>query len=73
MHPHRTGGSGHNAVLKCVAVATKILVECLIEKQIALWVSPVLSALLLVQGIIVNGYLTFRPPLTEEYELTHAR
>ena len=23
VHPHRTGGSGHNAVLKCVAVATK--------------------------------------------------
>ena len=23
VRPHRTGGSGHNAVLKCVAVATK--------------------------------------------------
>ena len=51
VHPHRTGGSGHNAVLKCVAVATKMLVECLNGKQIALWVSPVFSALLLMQGI----------------------
>lgn len=65
VHPHRTGGSGHNAVLKCVAVATKMLVECLNGKQIALWASPVFSALLLVQGFIVNGYLTSRPPLTE--------
>lgn len=65
VHPHRTGGSGHNAVLKCVAVATKMLVECLSGKQIALWVSSVFSALLLVQGFIVNGYLTVRPPLTE--------
>lgn len=73
VRPHRTGGSGHNAVLKCVAVATKMLVERLSGKQIALWVSSVFSALLLVQGFIVNGYLTVRPPLTEEYELTHAR
>ena len=65
VHPHRTGGSGHNAVLKCVAVATKMLVERLSGKQIALWVSSVFSALLLVQGFIVNGYLTVRPPLTE--------
>ena len=56
---------GHNAVLKCVAVATKMLVERLSGKQIALWVSSVFSALLLMQGIIVNGYLTSRPPLTE--------
>lgn len=65
VRPHRTSGSGHNAVLKCVAVATKILVECLNGKQIALWVNPVFSSLLLMQGIIVNGYLTSRPPLTE--------
>lgn len=65
VRPHRTGGSGHNAVLKCVAVATKMLVERLSGKQIALWVSSVFSALLLVQGFIVNGYLTSRPPLTE--------
>ena len=65
VRPHRTGGSGHNAVLKCVAVATKMLVERLSGKQIALWVSSVFSALLLVQGFIVNGYLTVRPPLTE--------
>lgn len=58
---------GHNAVLKCVAVATKMLVERLSGKQIALWVSSVFSALLLVQGFIVNGYLTVRPPLTEKY------
>ena len=67
VRPHRTGGSGHNAVLKCVAVATKMLVERLSGKQIALWVSSVFSALLLVQGFIVNGYLTVRPPLTEKY------
>ena len=66
VHPHRTGGSGHNAVLKCVAVATKkILVECLSRKQIALGAKPVFSSLLLVQGFIVIGYLTVRPPLTK--------
>lgn len=36
------------------------------EKQIALWANPVFSSLLLMQGIIVNGYLTFRPPLTKK-------
>ena len=51
VHPHRTGGSGHNAVLKCVAVATKMLVECLSRKQIASGANPVFSALLLVQGV----------------------
>jgi len=44
-----------------------MLVERLSGKQIALWVSSVFSALLLVQGFIVNGYLTVRPPLTEKY------
>ena len=70
VHPHRTGGSGHNAVLKCVAVATKMLVECLSRKQIALGAKPVFSSLLLIQGLIqgfiVIGYLTVRPPLTEK-------
>ena len=65
VRPHRTGGSGHNAVLKCVAVATKMLVERLSGKQIALWVSSVFSALLLVQEFLVNGSLKVRPPLTE--------
>lgn len=36
------------------------------EKQIALGANPVFSALLLGQGIIVNGSLTVRPPLTEK-------
>lgn len=36
------------------------------EKQIASGANPVFSALLLVQGFIVNGYLTVHPPLTEK-------
>ena len=40
------------------------------EKQIALGAKPVFSSLLLIQGliqgIIVSGYLTVRPPLTEK-------
>ena len=40
------------------------------EKQIALGAKPVFSSLLLIQGliqgIIVNGSLTVRPPLTEK-------
>lgn len=62
---------GHNAVLKCVAVATKMLVECLNGKQIALWVSPVFSALFLVQGVYRKRL--FNRPSTphRKYELAH--